>query len=293
MIATPLGNLGDITARAVASLKAADLVACEDTRRTRILLSHLSISRPTRSLHRFNEAVRLQPLLAMMREGRTVALVSDAGTPGVSDPGARLVFAARAEGIHVEAIPGPSAPAAAVSVSGMESGGFVFAGYPPSRGSARRRFLAGLVAMERARTEADSGAEGWPIVLFEAPHRIADTLRDMSGVFGDRSMILFREMTKLHEEAITGKISEVATRLGTSLPRGEMTLVIAPGASEAGESPGLPDLREAYRALIESGLGRKEALKRLAVRWKKPKREIYSSLLSGDVSGEEDEPSGS
>ncbi len=293
MIATPLGNLGDITARAVASLRAADLVASEDTRRTRILLSHLSITRPTRSFHRFNEAVRLQPLLAMMREGKTVALVSDAGTPGISDPGARLVTAARAEGIHIEAIPGPSAPSAALSVSGMESGGFVFAGYPPPRTAARRRFFAGLAAMERARAEADSGAEGWPIVLFEAPHRIADTLREMSGLLGDRFLILFREMTKIHEEAITGKISEVAARLGTSLPRGEMTLVIAPGTPETGDSPGLPDLREAYRALVESGLGRKEALKRLAVRWKMPKREIYSSLLSGDASGEEDEPSGS
>ncbi len=299
MIGTPIGNLGDLTARAAESLGSADLIVCEDTRRTRILLSHLSISRPTRSLHRFNEAARVEPLVSLMKEGKTLALVSDAGTPGVSDPGARLVAAARAEGIPVEAIPGPSAPAAALSISGVEAQGYVFAGYPPARTAARRRFFAALLAMERARGEADPGAGAWPIVLFEAPHRIGESLHDMGAVMGDRPVVLLREMTKLHEEALAGKISDVAARLPRPAPRGEFTIVVAPGSPEPGGplgpgAPGPRDLRRAYGDLVESGVDRKEALKRLALRWSLPKKEVYRAVLGGGGgSGEPEDPEAS
>jgi 16S rRNA (cytidine1402-2'-O)-methyltransferase len=285
VIATPLGNLGDITARAVEALGQADLVACEDTRRTRVLLSHLGLSRPTRSSHRFNEAARLDPLLASLREGRTIALVTDAGTPGVSDPGARLVEAARREGIRVEAIPGPSAPSAAISISGLEAAGFHFSGYPPSRSGARRRFLAGLRAMEAARAEADSRSEPWPLVLFEAPHRIEACLRDIREELGDREMVLVREMTKLHEEVIRGRVTEVAAALAGRTPRGEFTLVISGAGREAGEPLPADRLKEAYRRLLEEGVDGKEALRRLAKRTGQRRRDLYRALLEAEEPG--------
>src|SRR5262249_12757471 len=162
---------------------------------------------------RFNESARAGGILEALALGRTVALVTDAGTPGVSDPGARLVAAAAEAGAAVEAIPGASAPAAAISVSGFASGGYLFAGVAPSRRAARRRSLRAIVAAEAARRTEDPSAEPWPIVFFEAPHRILAFLADAADVMGDRRAVAAREMTKVHEEILRGALSEIAPRL--------------------------------------------------------------------------------
>jgi 16S rRNA (cytidine1402-2'-O)-methyltransferase len=285
VIATPLGNLGDITARAADSLRACDLVACEDTRRTRALLSHLGLSAPTISCHKFNEASRVTEILSRIASGETVGLVTDAGTPGVSDPGARLVEAAAAAGFRVEAIPGPSAPAAAMSISGFEASGFIFAGYPPAKGNARRRFIAALRAAEEARSAAQPDGGAWPIVLFEAPHRIEACLLDLAAGMGDRRIVAIREMTKLHEEVLRGSAAEVLARIRERPRRGEFTLVVEGSAAPtAARAMTAADLETAYRDLLESGLDRREALKRLARDTGRPRRDLYRELAAGGAS---------
>jgi len=288
VVATPLGNLSDMTPRAVEALRSAALVACEDTRRTRGLLSRFGVSVPTVSCHRFNEASRVARILETLRQGHNVALVTDAGTPGVSDPGARLVEAAGREGIAVEAIPGPSAPAAAISISGFEAGGFLFAGFAPSRSAARRRFLASLAAAEAARAAADPGSPPWPIVLFEAPHRIAAALVDMRECLGDRRVVVIREMTKLHEEVLRGTISDVLEALAARPRKGEFTLVLEGAAGPPAEavSP-RTDLLSGYRALVESGVDRKEALKRVARASGRSRRDVYREIAGRGDDGEE------
>ncbi|HXI03565.1 MAG TPA: SAM-dependent methyltransferase, partial [Candidatus Saccharimonadales bacterium] len=186
-------------------------------------------------------------------------------------------------GVAVEALPGPSSPAAAISVSGMEAPGYHFAGYPPSRSGARKRFLEGLKAMERARLEADPRAVPWPLVLFEAPHRIAASLKEMLEVLGDRRVLLLREMTKLHEESVEGTLSSVASRFGGGPGRGEFTLVIEGGRGEDVAETGPEEgIRRAYQALIDSGAGRKEALRTLAVRSGRSRRDLYRELVVGE-----------
>ena len=288
VVATPLGNLADITARASEALRGCDLVACEDTRRTRVLLAHLGVTARALSYHKFNEASRLDPILGALAEGKTVALVTDAGTPGISDPGARLVSAARSAGAGVEAIPGPSAPAAAVSVSGFESPGYLFAGYPPPRGAARRRFLAGLRAAEAARASADPGAEPLPLVFFEAPHRIEACLDDLRAELGDRRAVLIREMTKLHEETLSGSLSGIAAALRDAPRRGEFTIVVE-GRSEPEirEVRTPSEIREAYRGLLASGVDRREALRMLARSTGVSRRDLYKVIAGhGTEAGE-------
>lgn len=283
MIATPLGNLGDITRRAIEALARADLVACEDTRRTRALLTHLGLRARTLSHHKFNEASRVRRILAALREGLTVALVTDAGTPGISDPGARLVDAVHRAGFPVIAVPGPSAPVAALSVSGFEAGGFVFAGYPPARRAARQRFLRAVVEAEKARAGTEPAGEPWPLVFFEAPHRVEASLEDLRAVVGDRRAVLVREMTKIHEETIRGTISELLATVREGRRRGEFTIVVEGGRGEApAEVVGEIDLREAYEDLLGSGLDRREALRRLARSRGMSRREIYRLLAVRD-----------
>ncbi len=287
VVATPLGNLGDITRRAIEALARADLVACEDTRRTRALLTHLGLRTRTLSHHKFNEASRIRQILAALREGRNVALVTDAGTPGVSDPGARLVSAVHRAGLPVVAVPGPSAPVAALSVSGFEAAGFVFAGYPPARRAARRRFLRAVVEAERARAGADPAGEAWPLVFFEAPHRVEASLEDLRAVVGERRAVLVREMTKIHEETIQGTISDLLAAVREGRGRGEFTIVMEGGRGEAPDEEGGPiDLREAYEELLGSGLDRREALRRLARSRGMSRREIYRLLAVRDREGE-------
>ena len=212
LVATPIGNLEDITLRALRILREASLVAAEDTRRTHGLLQHYQISRPLLSLHDHNERQRTPALLARLRAGESVALVSDAGTPLISDPGLHLVREALAQGIKVEAVPGPSALTTALSISGISLNEFTFVGFPPARGSARDRWLARLTAEPRT------------LVLFESPHRIRGTLEALHHHFGNRSVVIARELTKLHETIHRGRLSDILAE-GVET-RGEFVILV-------------------------------------------------------------------
>ena len=202
VVATPIGNLDDLTPRARAAFESADLVACEDTRHTGLLLHHLGIKKPLVSLHEHNERQRLPRLLAELLEGRTVALASDAGTPLLSDPGFLLVREAAARGIRVEALPGPSALLAALVVSGLPPYPFTFAGFPPPKSGKRRTFFRTWAALPHT------------LLFFESPHRLLASLDDALAELGDRPAAVARELTKLHEEVLRGTLSEVRTELG-------------------------------------------------------------------------------
>jgi 16S rRNA (cytidine1402-2'-O)-methyltransferase len=276
VVATPIGNLEDITLRALRILREVSLVAPEDTRRTARLLQHYSISTRTTSLHEHNERARSSAIIAKLLAGESVALVSDAGTPGVSDPGSHLVTTAREAGIKVEAIPGPNAAVAAVSVSGLGASEFVFAGFPPSRSTARKQWFRRFAADER------------PLVLYEAPHRIIQTLQDMLLELGNRPIMVARELTKVHETMSFGQISTLLESLGE--PRGEYTVVVSGSGQSAVSAQPLPAaeiLRHEYGDLTKiAGIHRREALKRLAERYGTSTREIYRTVLGRDTSVE-------
>jgi 16S rRNA (cytidine1402-2'-O)-methyltransferase len=218
VVGTPIGNLGDLTPRAAEALRGADLVVAEDTRLARRLLSHLGAKRPTVSFNDHSPAARLDELLARLAGGATLALTTDAGMPGVSDPGARLVAAARAGGASVEVIPGASAVTAAVAVSGVESLGFVFGGFLPARPAAAR-------ATALRRLLDSCGATGLPLVLFEAPHRVSALLGTLDQMVPEARVVACRELTKLHEEILAGTPAELRARLADA--RGELTLVVS------------------------------------------------------------------
>jgi 16S rRNA (cytidine1402-2'-O)-methyltransferase len=265
VVSTPIGNLEDITLRALRVLREAAVVAAEDTRRTRVLLAHFDIRTPLLSLHAHNERNRIPALLARLQAGQAVALVTDAGTPLVSDPGATLVAQARAGGIRVEAIPGPSAVLAALVSSGLSADSFTFAGFPPSRAQARKGWVEAIAAEPR------------PVVFFEAPHRIRATLGDLLAAAGSRQVAIARELTKLHEEIISGPLEEVLAGLGT--PRGEFTVVLAPGATEPAPDVADSALWEQFVHLTDrDGLSRREAVAALARRHQRPARSIYAAL---------------
>ncbi|HEY3176258.1 MAG TPA: 16S rRNA (cytidine(1402)-2'-O)-methyltransferase [Candidatus Polarisedimenticolia bacterium] len=284
VVATPLGNLQDVTPRALEALRGARLIACEDTRRTRGLLARFGI-RPTRliSCHKFNEASRLSPILDVLRQGGCVALVSDGGTPGVSDPGAPLVRAALEARIPVSPIPGPSAAAAAISVCGFAASSFHFAGFLPPRSGARRRAIEALRPL------------AVPIVLFEAPHRVAAAVADLHALLGDRRITLVREATKIHEEVLGTTLAELAARLREEEARGEFTLVVE-GAT-AGEKKARPEgsvpeaptpdaLRERHRRLVESGAHPREALKALVRETGLPRARVYAAIHLREEEGD-------
>lgn len=215
VVATPIGNLDDLSPRARAAFEAADLVACEDTRHTGLLLHHLGIKKPLVSLHEHNERQRLPRLLDELEAGRTMALASDAGTPLLSDPGFLLVREAAARGIRIEPLPGPSALLAALVASGLPPYPFTFAGFPPPKGGKRRTFFRGFSALPHT------------LVFFESPHRLLQSLDDALGELGDRPAAVARELTKVHEEVLRGKLSELRAELGArpSL-KGEMVVVV-------------------------------------------------------------------
>ena len=267
LVATPIGNLEDISLRAIRILREADLIAAEDTRHTAKLLHHYDIRRPMSSLHEHNEQEKVPVFVGRLRGGARVALVTDAGTPAVSDPGYRLVRAAIDAGIRVEAIPGPSAVLAALVSSGLPTDGFVFAGFPPSKAAARRTWFESLEGERRT------------LVFFEAPHRVRETLEAALDTLGDREASLGRELTKLHEEVIRGSLSAIVGRLGE--PRGEFTVVVAgrpdiPLVSE----PQVNDtqLLEEFGHLTKKGLGRREAISELAKRHRLRSRDVFAAL---------------
>ena len=224
VVATPIGNLADASARALDTLKAVDLIACEDTRTTRTLLARYAIGTRTTALHAHNERAAGAKLIALLQEGKDVALVSDAGTPALSDPGAALVAQAHLAGIRVSPVPGPSAAAAAFSAAGFPSGGFFFAGFLPAGGAARRKAL-------------DELAMPWPVVLYEAPHRIAQAVADLLERMGpEREIVVCRELSKKFEEVARLPLGEAAKWLeAPHRQQGEFVLVLAPGEESAAQ----------------------------------------------------------
>lgn len=261
VVATPIGNLEDITLRAIRVLRECDLIACEDTRQTSKLLQHYQIHKALVSYHEHNEQARSEELLRQLAEGRNIALVSDAGTPLIADPGYRLVSKARAQGVMVSPIPGASAILCALSASGLPTDAFAFRGFLPPKSGARRNRL---LALKDAETT---------LVFYEAPHRILETLDDIAAVFGMRPVVIGRELTKLHEEFLSGDAAALATTL-RSRPslKGEFTLLI-------GKADELPPsdkpLVEEVEELIRAGMSRMDALKQVARARGLSKHEAY------------------
>ncbi|MGD0014778.1 MAG: 16S rRNA (cytidine(1402)-2'-O)-methyltransferase [Bryobacteraceae bacterium] len=262
LVATPIGNLEDITLRALGVLREADLIACEDTRQTRKLLDHYGIHKPTTSYHEHNEALRASELIEKLEAGSNIALVSDAGTPLVSDPGYRLVRKAIDRGIRVEPAPGPSAALAALAASGLPTDEFHFAGFLPSRPAERRKTLARL---------KDEGAT---LIFYEAPHRILATLADIEAVLGPRPVVLARELTKIHEEFLRGSAAELGK---ARIPlKGEFTVLV--GKAEQPQAEQRVPIPEAVEAYTRSGMSRMDAMKAVARERGISKRDVYREL---------------
>ncbi len=265
VVATPIGNLEDITYRAVRVLKEVDLIACEDTRQTHKLLAHYGIERPTLSYHEHNEAERSKELAERMAAGAVIALVSDAGMPLISDPGYRLVRAAIELDIPVRAIPGPSAALAALAASGLPTDAFHFAGFLPHKPQQRLKALESL-AEEQA-----------TLIFYEAPHRAMEALEAIEQALGPRPVVLARELTKIHEEVLRGSPAEVRTQLaGRDSIKGEITLLV--GKAD-GPPPDDTPIEDAVDALIRDGAPRMDAIKQVARRRGLSKREVYEKLL--------------
>ncbi len=271
LVATPIGNLEDVTLRALRILKEVDLIACEDTRRTAKLLNHYAIATPRESLHEHNEAARTPRLLEALRQGRSIALVSDAGMPLISDPGFTLVSECTRMGIKVVPVPGPSSVLAALAGSGLPADRFYFSGFLPSRGSQRKKKLVELAGLTCT------------LILYEAPHRLLESLEDMVEILGPRSACLARELTKIHEEWLHGTLREILDILKARPPvRGEITLVVAGGEGRAQVQPH-PDSIRAHveEEMKRTGTSSKEALRAVARKRGISRREAYREMLAG------------
>ncbi len=266
LVGTPIGNLGDVSRRAKETLARVDLVAAEDTRRARKLLSHLGVRVELTTLFEGNERARTETLLDVLRDGRDVAVISDAGMPGLSDPGYRLVRACAEEGIDVRVVPGPSAAIAALVVSGLPSDRFVFEGFLPKKDGERRARLEALATERRT------------IVLFESPRRVGATLQTIASTLGpDRPVSVARELTKVHEEVLRGTSGELARDLGGEELRGEVVLVI--GGATQGPAPELSELVDEAAELIRAGWKKREAAAEVARRHEVSTNTIYRALL--------------
>ncbi len=267
LVGTPIGNLGDLAPRAAEALAGADVVGCEDTRRTGKLLSLAGIERrPLVVVNEHTEAREIPRLLARLARGERVALVSDAGMPGISDPGERLVAAAVAAGHPVEVVPGPSASLAALVVSGLPAGRFVFEGFLPRKGAGRSERLAAVAAEPRT------------CVLYEAPHRLARTLADLAAACGDdRRVVVARELTKLHEEVWRGTLAEAQAWAAEREPPGEMVIVLA--GAPAAAPPGDDDVLAALRDEMEAGATTRDAARAVAERLSVPRRRAYDMAV--------------
>jgi len=279
LVATPIGNLGDITLRALDVLRRADRIACEDTRQTQKLLNHYEITTPTVSCHQHNEHQRAVELIEALKAGGRIALVSDAGMPGISDPGSWLTTEAIQAGINVIPIPGANAALSALVASGLSTDEFHFIGFLPEKAGARRTRLEALAA------EAQRNESPRTLVFYEAPHRILETLADMEAVFGaDLRVVLARELTKIHEEFLRGSVNEAHRELASrDRIRGEFTLLVearprsvAEGQAATGAPVSIND--RVARLQDEAGIEEKEALKRLARELGQSKSELYREL---------------
>jgi 16S rRNA (cytidine1402-2'-O)-methyltransferase len=276
VVATPIGNLEDITLRALRILKEADAIACEDTRQTLKLLSHFDIQKRLISYHEHNELTRAPEIVIELEQGAKIALVSDAGTPAISDPGHRLVSLCVRHGIKVVPLPGPSAFVAALAASGMPVEEFAFVGFLPARQSARRKALRALASEPRT------------LALYEAPHRLSDTLDDALEILGNRPAVVAREITKMYEEFLRGHLEDIAAAVRKKAARGEITLLIgaadgltAQAENAIGASPAvLEPLSHRVDAIMkEIGVDRKAALKQAARERGLTRREAYKQLL--------------
>ena len=267
VVATPIGNLEDITLRALRVLKEVDVVAAEDTRHTQILLSHYDIHTPLTSYHEHNEKTKSQELVTRLARGQNVALVSDAGTPAISDPGFRLVVQAIRAGVRIIPVPGASALTAVLSASGLPTDRFVFEGFLPARKTQRR---------ERLQTLRD---ETRTLIFYEAPHRLKDTLGDIRELLGNREAVLARELSKIHEEFLRGPVSELVRALGSGDIRGEVTLIISGSSGLPGVSE--DRLKAEILELKGKGLRVKEIAEVLGEKFGYPKKEIYRLALHG------------
>lgn len=273
IVATPIGNLEDITLRALRILGEVSLIAAEDTRHTQKLLTHFSIARPLTSYHDHNKEQKAEVLVARLQEGGDVALVSDAGTPGISDPGYYIINRAIEEGIRVIPIPGATAALSALSVSGLPTDSFVFEGFLPPKKGRRVAKLKSLA--DETRT----------IVLYEAPHRIHETLGDILAVLGDRRIVLARELTKIHEELLRGKIGDIIEKLAERSMKGEITLVVE---GKTGDGPELSVLSlsdHVAKLVREEGVTKKDAIEMVAKLRGMPKKRVYEEVLANKTTG--------
>ena len=265
IVATPIGNLEDITLRALRVLKDVDLIAAEDTRHTQILLRHFGIRTPLTSYHEHNERTKARQLIERLKQGKNVALVSDAGTPAISDPGFRLIVEAIQAKVSVVPLPGASALTAVLSAGGLPTDRFVFEGFLPVKQKERRERIQTLRAETRT------------LVVYEAPHRLQETLADMRAILGDREIVLAREVSKVHEEFLRGSIGELIRQIGDGEIRGELTLVIK---GSAGENEVSEDrLKAEIRKLRGRGMRVKEIAEIMGERYSMAKRELYRLAL--------------
>jgi 16S rRNA (cytidine1402-2'-O)-methyltransferase len=274
VVATPIGNLEDISLRALRTLKEADVIACEDTRQTQKLLSHFDISKRLVSYHEHNEITRAAEIVIELEQGAKVALVSDAGTPAISDPGFRLVSLCLRHGIEVVPVPGASAFVAALAASGMPVSEFVFVGFLPARPTARRKALRALAGEIRT------------VVMYEAPHRLLDTLEDALEILGNRPAVIAREITKAYEEFLRGHLEDLLAAAQKRAPRGEITLLIGPAdghairaGTDAPAEAKIPLARRVDEIMSGRGVDRKAALKQAARERGITRREAYKQLL--------------
>ena len=266
VVATPIGNLEDITLRALRILREVDLIACEDTRHTQKLLNHFEIKTPTQSYHQHNEAARAQELIERVAAGERIALVSDAGMPGISDPGERVIRAAVERGLQVVAIPGPSALIAALVASGLPTERFRFVGFLPARSGERRSVLEGLADLAET------------LVFYEAPHRVLEMIHDLDNAFGsDRRVVIARELTKVHEEFLRGSVSEISAELARrDATKGELTVIVAGRSGKEQTQSAKANLVERMTELMTSGqVDEKGALKQVAREFGLSKSEAY------------------
>jgi 16S rRNA (cytidine1402-2'-O)-methyltransferase len=268
IVSTPIGNLEDITLRALRILKEVDVIAAEDTRHSLKLLSHYGISKPLISYWGEKEKVKAEETVSRLNAGQSIALISDAGTPGISDPGVVLIKKAIEEGIAVVPVPGPSALIAGLSISGFATTSFIFLGFLPSRHAQREKMLRELSLEKRT------------FVFYEAPHRLHETLCDMADIFAERKAVLVKEITKLHEQALRGPIRKVLALLESTKIAGEYVIVVEGRPEDRALSR--DDALAEIRLLMKKGLGRKEAAKRVAEEYGLSRKELYDLSLSGD-----------
>ncbi len=268
IVATPIGNLEDITLRALRILKEVDLIAAEDTRHTKMLLTHYGIQKPLTSYHEHNEKTKSSQLIHRLKEGCRVALVSDAGTPLLSDPGFRLVQEAIRAEAQVIPVPGPSALTAVLSASGLPTASFAFEGFLPAKKAQRRKTLTGLREEERT------------LVFYEVPHRMQESLRDILEILGDREIVLGREVTKVHEEFLRGSVSQLISDTGPREWRGVITVVVGGGRKDRdGDRDRDMELKAEIQRLREEGMRVKEIAEILGERFSMSKREVYRLAL--------------